>query len=98
MTFPNASLFPITTEVTKNDHLSIGGCDLSDLANEFGTPLYISDEATLRDMCRQFVKEFTSRYENTKVLYASKAYTNVSIANIIPVSYTHLTLPTILLV
>ena len=83
MTFPNASLFPITTEVTKTDHLSIGGCDLSDLANQFGTPLYIFDEATLRDMCRQFVKEFTSRYENTKVLYASKAYTNVSIANII---------------
>ena len=65
MTFPNASLFPITAEVNGEDRLCLGGCDVSDLVSEFGTPLYVFDEPTLREMCRRFVKEFSSRYADT---------------------------------
>ena len=83
MSFPNASLFPTTARVNSSDHLVIGGCDTTDLVNKFGTPLYVYDEVTLRDMCRQFVSEFTRRYENTKVVYASKAFINPAIAKII---------------
>ena len=83
MTFDNASLFPITASVSDRDHLVLGGCDAVELASKFGTPLYVFDEETLRHMCRQFVGEFTSRYANTKVVYAAKAFINPSLARII---------------
>ena len=60
MTHGNLSTFPSTTFVNAQDHLSIGGCDLVELAEEFGTPLYLFDEETLRDMCAQFRDEFAS--------------------------------------
>ena len=83
MTFPNASLFPITAGVNDEDHLVLGGCDALDLVAQFGTPLYVFDEATLRDMCRQFVGEFTSRYDITTVVYAAKAFINPALARLI---------------
>lgn len=83
MTFSNVSLFPTTAQVNSSDHLVIGDCDTTDLVAKFGTPLYVYDEVTLRDMCRQFVSEFTRRYENTKVVYASKAFINPAVARII---------------
>ena len=76
-------LFPIKTDINKLDHLSIGGCDTSELVNEFGTPLYIYDEFTLTEMCKTFSKEFKSRYPNTEIVYASKAFSNLSIFKIL---------------
>ena len=83
MSFPNVDIFPTTAAVTDGGHLSLGGCDVEALAGEFGTPLYVFDEATLRGMCREFVGEFTARYANTKVLYASKAYVNPALARLV---------------
>ena len=83
MSFPNAGIFPTAASVTEGGHLSLGGCDAEALADEFGTPLYVFDEATLRGMCREFVDEFTARYANTKVLYASKAYVNPALARLV---------------
>ncbi|MBM3944055.1 MAG: diaminopimelate decarboxylase [SAR202 cluster bacterium] len=83
MTFPNAMLFPTTAKTNAKGRLTLGGCDVADLAGEFGTPLYIYDEDTLRGMCRDFVREFTARYANTKVLYASKAFVNPAIARLV---------------
>ena len=42
----NQSIKPITTE--EKDNLYIGGCDLTKLAEKYGTPLYIIYEETLR--------------------------------------------------
>ncbi len=83
MSFENVSLFPITAGVNERDHLELGGCDVVDLASEFGTPLYVFDEETLRGMCREFVAEFGSRYPNSRVAYASKAFVNPAIARIV---------------
>lgn len=83
MNFENHDLFPITAETNKQGHLIIGNCDVTELASEFGTPLYIYDEDTLRWMCKEFVREFTSRYSETKILYASKAFINPAIAKIV---------------
>jgi len=68
-----ASVLPRTAGVA-NDHLTIGGCDTTDLAREFGTPLYVFDEEELRGAIGEYRWAFTSRYENTLVAYASKAY------------------------
>jgi len=67
-------LFPPASEVNDRDHLVVGGCDVVDLAAEFGTPLYLFDEASLREKCREFKHEFGSRYADTTVVYSCKAF------------------------
>ena len=51
---PNRNLTPITTELDGKDRLVVGGCRLSDLAERYGTPLYVLDEATVRATCRAY--------------------------------------------
>ena len=41
-------LFPLTAEVDDRGRLQVGGCDLVELAEQFGTPLFVYDEAHLR--------------------------------------------------
>lgn len=69
-------LFPLTAGVNERDHLTIGGCDTVELAAEFGTPLYVFDETSLRDRCAEFIREFGERYPATKVNYSCKAFIN----------------------
>jgi len=64
-------------------HLTIGGCDAYDLAKEYGTPLYVFDENTLRHQCREFLERFGSRYPDTVVCYAAKAFLNRALAKLI---------------
>jgi len=77
------ALFPVTSKVNKAGHLVIGGCDTLELAAKYGTPLYIFDELTLRQRCREFKHEFGKRYSDTTVLYASKAFLNSAMAGLI---------------
>ena len=74
------ALFPLTVEVNNQGHLFIGGCDVVDLAEEFGTPLYLFDEQTLRHKCRKFKDEFSKYYPDTLVTYASKTFLNRALA------------------
>ncbi len=69
-----ACVLPRTAATTSDDHLTLGGCDTTELAKEFGTPLYVFDEEELRGGIGEYRWAFTSRYENTLVVYASKAY------------------------
>ena len=75
------SLFPQTTQVEGN-HLIIGGCDTLALASEFGTPLYVFDEATLRAKCAEYREEFARRYPDSLVIYAAKAFINRALAQV----------------
>jgi diaminopimelate decarboxylase len=61
-------------------HLVIGGCDAVELAAEFGTPLYVFDEASLRQRCAEFKQEFSQRYADIMVIYAGKAFINKALA------------------
>ena len=83
MSFGSVDVFPVTAGVSDAGRLTLGGCDVVDLVAEFGTPLYVFDEHTLRMMCRDFVCEFTARYPDTKTLYASKAYVNPALAKLV---------------
>ena len=76
------STFPLTARVSERGHLIIGGCDTVELAAEYGTPLYIFDEFSLRTKCQEFKTEFAQRYVDTAVIYASKAFLNGALANI----------------
>ena len=52
----NQFLKPVTTAY--NEHLMIGGCDTVELAEKYGTPLYILDEQTIRSVCRDYKDAF----------------------------------------
>lgn len=72
---PNQSLTPITAQVNTAGHLQIGGCDVVQLAEQFGTPLYIVDEQTLRQGCQAYREAFERHYpQEVKILFATKAW------------------------
>ena len=77
-----AKVFPDTARVGPRGHLFIGGCDVVELAEQFDTPLYLFDEATLRNRCRSFIREFSRMHGETMVLYASKAFLNPALARL----------------
>lgn len=79
--FPH-TVFPDTALVDRQGQLVIGGCNTVDLASQYGTPVYVFDEETLRARCRSFTQEFQGRYSNTKIVYAAKAYINPALAQI----------------
>ena len=76
----NQSIRPITTE--RKGNLHIGGCDLVELAQKYGTPLYVIDEETLRQVCREYKSAF-EKYPNVNLMYASKALCNLTITKVI---------------
>ena len=73
-------LFPLTAEIDNRGHLVVGGCDTVELTGEFGTPLYVFDEATLRSKCAELKTEFGRRYGDVAVIYACKAFINRAMA------------------
>jgi len=75
-----AAVLPATAAADDCGHLQIGGCDVLALAGEFGTPLYVYDEETIRRNCRAFRAEFDRALPGTEVQYAAKAYLNPAIA------------------
>jgi len=80
---PRLALFPRDSGINAAGHLTIGGCDAFDLAREYGTPLYVYDEESLRHQCKEFKQRFGSRYPDTSVCYASKAFLNKAMAKLI---------------
>jgi len=78
----NQSIMPVTTRIKDNGHLEIGGCDVVELAEKYGTPLYIYDEETIRKSCRQYKEAFSS-YKNVSTLFASKAFMTQAICAIL---------------
>lgn len=69
----------------KNDegNLSIGGADALDLADEYGTPLYVMDEDRIRDNYNRINQAFSRQYSDFKIFYACKANTNLAVMRIL---------------
>lgn len=63
-----------TSTINDKGHLEIGGCDTLDLAERFDTPLYVMDEALIRQRCREYVDAFRASGLKFQVAYASKAF------------------------
>jgi len=76
------NILPMNSEVSSEGHLKVGGCDVVELSGKYGTPLYVYDESTIQVMAESFTKEFSNRYSNSRILYASKAYINPAIAKL----------------
>ena len=75
------ALFPSSTRLDELGELWLGGRSASSLAEEFGTPLYVFDETTLRARCREYRQALAQHYPGpAQVAYASKAYFNLALA------------------
>ena len=78
----NQFLKPLTTKINNSDNIEIGGCDLVELADKYGTPLYVLDEETIRSICRDYKEAFKS-YPKVNMMYASKALCTTATSAII---------------
>jgi diaminopimelate decarboxylase len=67
-------VYPLGSRVNEHDHLEIGGCDVVELAREFGTPAYLVAADDLRARARSFVDALAARHPDYDVLFASKAF------------------------
>ena len=82
MTLPR-TLWPDTAAVNKAGALTIAGCPTPDLVAEYGTPLYLLDEATVQATTRDFVDALRRHYPaSAAVHYAGKALLNTAIAQL----------------
>jgi diaminopimelate decarboxylase len=70
-------LLPDTARVASDGRLSVGGCDLVELATEFGTPVFVYDEEHVRRRCQEAVAAF-----DHGVAYATKAFLCVAMARL----------------
>ena len=66
-------VYPLGSRVNERRHLEVGGCDVVEVAAEFGTPVYIYAEDDIRARARAYLDAFGARTEDFEVLYASKA-------------------------
>ncbi|MEW6188614.1 MAG: diaminopimelate decarboxylase [Actinomycetota bacterium] len=76
-------VLPITAKINERNHLEIGGCDTVELAQRFGTPLFVMDEETIRRKCREYLGAFTKRSKNVEIIYAGKALLSLAMCQII---------------
>ena len=77
MTALPRELLPDNAAIDDTGRLSIGGCDVLDLAEEFGTPLFVYDEDHLRARCGEAVSAF-----GDGVAYAAKAFLCTAMARL----------------
>jgi diaminopimelate decarboxylase len=67
-------LFPPGSATDADGMLVIGGCRADDLASEFGTPVLVVAEQALRERAREYARELSTRWSNSRVVFASKAF------------------------
>ena len=77
------NILPITSQVNEEGILEIGGCNLEEISNIYGTPLYVYDESTIREICKEFVNEFKQSYPNSHISYSSKAFSSPHLTKIL---------------
>ena len=83
-------LLPRSATIDDVGRLSLGGCDVEELADVFGTPLYVYCEAELRARCREYLAAFGA----DAVSYAGKAFLCVAMAQLADEEGMHLDVAT----
>lgn len=70
-------------KVGGNGHLVIGDIDVAELAEKFGTPLYVMDERRIRENYRRFYRAFANLWPSVLVCYALKANSNLAVVKVL---------------
>jgi diaminopimelate decarboxylase len=68
-----SGVYPAGSRVNDLGHLEVGGCDVVEVAREFGTPAYVYATDDVRGRARAYRTAFGSRTDDFEVVYASKA-------------------------
>lgn len=79
---PNQNIKPLTYCINSCGNIEIGGCDTVSLADTYGTPLYVYDEKTVRQIINDYKNAFAD-YPKINMLYASKAFMVKAVAKIL---------------
>ena len=75
-------LFPPGTSLDADGMLVVGGCRLDDLAHEHGTPVLVVEEVALRQRARSYLAALTSRWSDSQVVFASKAFPSTAVQRV----------------
>jgi diaminopimelate decarboxylase len=67
-------VYPAGSRLNERGRLEIGGCDVVELAREFGTPAYVYAEDDIRARARAYLEAFRARRDRFEVVYAGKAF------------------------
>ena len=67
-------VYPLGSRLDERGRLEVGGCDVIELAREFGTPAYVYAEDDIRARARSYLEAFRARTDRFEVIYASKAF------------------------
>ncbi|ANP52478.1 diaminopimelate decarboxylase [Streptomyces griseochromogenes] len=70
VTSPDLSVWPVSTDEPRVGAVSVGGVPLAEVAERFGTPVYVLDENEVRERCRTY----RAAFPDAEVLYAAKAF------------------------
>ena len=70
------------TREIKNGILYFDGCNTVELAQKYGTPLYVMSENDILERFSQLKEAFTDKYPNARVAYACKAFCTVAMMKI----------------
>ncbi|MEV8101361.1 diaminopimelate decarboxylase [Streptomyces sp. NPDC088135] len=69
-TAASLSVWPASARLASRGDVAVGGVSLVEAAERFGTPVYLLDEAEVRERCRTYLRSFP----DTEVVYAAKAF------------------------
>lgn len=72
-----------TSKVNDQGHLEIGGKDTVELAEKYGTPLYVYDVNLIRERARGFKQTFDRLGIPSQVAYASKAFSSIAMIQLV---------------
>lgn len=75
-------LFPPGTSLDGDGTLVVGGCRLDDIAHDYGTPVLVVDEIALRQRARSYLAALTSRWSDSQVVFASKAFPSTAVQRV----------------
>lgn len=71
------------TMKVENNQLTVGGISAENLVKEFGSPLYVFDEALIREYCTDYRKYFKCEENDNRVAFAGKAFLNVQMCKLL---------------
>ncbi|HWV23268.1 MAG TPA: diaminopimelate decarboxylase [Thermomicrobiales bacterium] len=76
-------VWPDDTHRNERGEIVVGGVSLVEIAETYGTPVYVYDEATLRKAMRQFREAFVQRLPLCRVVYAGKAFLTTALVRLL---------------
>ena len=77
-------------DINEKGHLCLGGNDSIELAEKYGTPLYVMEEDVIRSVCRSYMQVIREKNIPAKIAYASKAFMTTAMCRIVESEGLHL--------